>query len=178
MQFTPGQLVVHPHHGPATVADRKVRKVKGDDVAYITLQIHHQDLTISIPESKAEEVGVREVCDRVRLRRLLEIIQEPTTSEEQQWSRRMKANQEKIATGELERVAEVVRDLGRRRDSKGLSMAEKDLFRDAQSPLVAEVALALEVDQDRATEILELVATGTPLTEFGFSEENEDAALV
>ena len=90
----------------------------------------------------------------------------------------MKANQEKIATGELERVAEVVRDLGRRRDAKGLSMAEKDLFRDAQSPLVAEVALALEVDQDRATEILEQVATGTPLSEFGFADEAEDAALV
>src|SRR5690606_9878465 len=103
------------------------------------------------------------------LRTLLEVVQEPSGVEEKQWSRRMKANQEKVASGLLEQIAEVVRDLGRRRDTKGLSMAEKDLFRAAQTPLAAEVALALDVSDDEAVEVIDAVANGASLDELGFA---------
>jgi CarD family transcriptional regulator len=175
MQLVPGKLVVHPHHGPAAVTNRFQRTVKGAEVTYIELTIRSNNLVVSIPEAKVEEIGVREVYDRAHLRRLLEVVQEPTGVEEKQWSRRMKANQEKVASGLLEQIAEVVRDLGRRRDTKGLSMAEKDMFRSAQAPLVAEVALALEITEDEAAEVLEAVANGASLDELGFPETTPDA---
>jgi len=175
MQLIPGKLVVHPHHGPATVTNRFQRTVKGAEVTYIELTIRSNNLVVSIPEAKVEDIGVREVYDRAHLRKLLEVVQEPTGVEEKQWSRRMKANQEKVASGLLEQIAEVVRDLGRRRDTKGLSMAEKDMFRNAQAPLVAEVALALEITEDEATEVLEAVANGASLDELGFAEAPADA---
>lgn len=175
MQLIPGKLVVHPHHGPATVTNTFQRTVKGAEVTYIELTIRSNNLVVSIPEAKVEDIGVREVYDRAHLRKLLEVVQEPTGVEEKQWSRRMKANQEKVASGLLEQIAEVVRDLGRRRDTKGLSMAEKDMFRNAQAPLVAEVALALEITEDEATEVLEAVANGASLDELGFAEAPADA---
>ncbi|QCU78938.1 hypothetical protein E7744_12975 [Citricoccus sp. SGAir0253] len=178
MQLIPGKLVVHPHHGPAAVTNRFQRTVKGAEVTYIELTIRSNNLVVSIPEAKVEEIGVREVYDRAHLRRLLEVVQEPTGVEEKQWSRRMKANQEKVASGLLEQIAEVVRDLGRRRDTKGLSMAEKDMFRNAQAPLVAEVALALEITEDEATEVLEAVANGASLDELGFAESATGAEPV
>ena len=175
MQLTPGKLVVHPHHGPAAVTNRTQRTVKGAEVTYIELTVRSTNLVVSIPESKVEEIGVREVYDRAHLRRLLEVVQEPGGAEEKQWSRRMKANQEKVSSGLLEQIAEVVRDLGRRRDTKGLSMAEKDLFRSAQAPLAAEVALALDITEDEACEVIDSVANGASLDDLGFAASASDA---
>lgn len=175
MQLSPGKLVVHPHHGPAAVTNRTQRTVKGTEVTYIELTIRSNNLVVSIPESKVEDIGVREVYGLAHLRTLLEVVQEPSGVEEKQWSRRMKANQEKVASGLLEQIAEVVRDLGRRRDTKGLSMAEKDLFRAAQTPLAAEVALALDVSDDEAVEVIEAVANGASLDELGFAADGSAA---
>ena len=99
MQLIPGKLVVHPHHGPATVTNTFQRTVKGAEVTYIELTIRSNNLVVSIPDAKFDEIGVREVYDRAHLRKLLEVVQEPTGVEEKQWSRRMKANQEKVASG-------------------------------------------------------------------------------
>ncbi|MFC7401802.1 CarD family transcriptional regulator [Citricoccus sp. GCM10030269] len=175
MQLSPGKLVVHPHHGPAAVTNRTQRTVKGAEVTYIELTVRSSGLVVSIPESRVEEVGIREVYDRAHLRKLLEVVQESSGVEEKQWSRRMKANQEKVASGMLEQIAEVVRDLGRRRDTKGLSMAEKDLFRSAQVPLAAEVGLALGITEDEAVEVIDAVANGASLDELGFAEDASDS---
>jgi CarD family transcriptional regulator len=81
---------------------------------------------------------------------LFDVLRAPTLDEESKWSRRMKDNQEKIRVGDIVTVAGVVRDLTRRNDDKGLSLAERDLLRHAQRPLVTEIALSLGIDYPAA----------------------------
>jgi CarD family transcriptional regulator len=91
---------------------------------------------------------------------LFEVLRAPTVEEETKWSRRMKDNQEKIKVGDIFTIAGVVRDLTRRHDDKGLSLAERDLLRHAQGPLITEIALSLGVTTDAAETALHEALAG------------------
>lgn len=150
MQFTQGQTVVYPHHGPATVTEIFSRTVKGNVIEYLKLEVHESKLSVSVPVSKADQVGIRAVLDSAKMDALFDVLRAPTVDEEEKWSRRMKDNQEKIKVGDIFTIAGVVRDLSRRNDDKGLSLAERDLLRHAQGPLVTEIALSLDIAFDAA----------------------------
>lgn len=160
MQFTEGQIIVHPHHGPATVTEIMTRQIRGVPTTYITLTVQHTNLVISVPLEKADEVGLREVFGPDQLESLLKVLGAPTGHEEQAWSRRFKENNEKICTGDLYIIAGVVRDLGRRLEEKGLSAGEKDMLKSARKPLVAELALAMEIVEDDAEKVLDGAIVG------------------
>jgi CarD family transcriptional regulator len=91
----------------------------------------------------------------------------PSEHVEQQWSRRIKAFQEKLSTGDLPRVAEVVRDLHRRQSEKELSMAERMLHREAVEVLAAEVAIVLDITPAEAEDVMAQAIDGTPLKDLG-----------
>lgn len=167
MRLVPGQFVVHPHHGPAVVLDRQVRQVKGRDVAYVELDIQDKGLRISVPESGIKDIGVRGVSSHTTVRKLMSLLAKPSEHVEQQWSRRIKAFQEKLATGDLPRVAEVVRDLHRRDTDKELSMAERMIYREAVEMLAAEVAIVLDVTPLEAEDVMSQAIEGTPLKDLG-----------
>jgi CarD family transcriptional regulator len=150
MQFTQGQTVVYPHHGPATVTEIFSRTVKGNVIEYLKLEVHESKLSVSVPVSKADQVGIRAVLDSAKMDALFDVLRAPTVDEEEKWSRRMKDNQEKIKVGDIFTIAGVVRDLSRRNDDKGLSLAERDLLRHAQGPLVTEIALSLGIAVEAA----------------------------
>ncbi len=154
MKFSEGQIVVHPHHGPATVTAILTRYIKEVPARYLQLEVHHTSLVVGVPLAKAEEIGVRALVDAARLAELFDTLCAPTRHEEQGWSRRFKDNHEKLRAGDLLTTAGVVRDLTRRLSAKGLSTGEKDLLKDAKRPVVAEVALALSVSDDEAEHLL------------------------
>lgn len=163
MQFSEGQVVVYPHHGPATIQSIFSRTVKGDEVSYLKLEVHDSKLSVSVPVAKADQVGIRAVLDAASMDALFEVLRAPTVEEETKWSRRMKDNQEKIKVGDIFTIAGVVRDLTRRHDDKGLSLAERDLLRHAQGPLVTEIALSLGIETDAAEAALhDALASGAP----------------
>lgn len=160
MQFTEGQIIVHPHHGPATVTELMTRKIRGVPVTYITLTVQDTNLVISVPLEKSEEVGLRDVFDAEQLERLLVVLGAETGHEEQAWSRRFKENNEKLATGDLYIIAGVVRDLTRRLEDKGLSAGEKDMLKNARKPLMAELALAMDITGEDAEKVLDGAIVG------------------
>jgi CarD family transcriptional regulator len=164
MRFAEGQILVHPHHGPATIRGITTRPLQGAaDCPYLLLQVHDSTLTIGVPVHHAELVGLREVLAGDRLEDLLEVLRAPTGHEEAQWSRRIKDNHEKLSSGDLRRVAEVVRDLIHRRERQGLSASETSMLKDAQHLLLGELALVLELDAEAAAEHLEtLCRAGQP----------------
>ena len=164
MQFTEGQVVVHPHHGPATVTEIMTRKIRGVPTTYISLTVIATGLVSSVPLEKADEVGLREVFSGAQLDSLFEVLRAESGHEEQAWSRRFKENNEKLATGDLYVIAAVVRDLTRRLETKGLSAGEKDMLKNARKPLVAELALALSVTDDEAEAALDKAIAGEHLT--------------
>ena len=158
MTFTVGETVVYPNHGAAVIEDIETRQIKGEDKLYLVLRIIGQnDLVVRVPACNLDLVGVRDVVDADGLERVFQALRAEHTEEPTNWSRRYKANLEKLHSGNVIKVSEVVRDLWRRDRDKGLSAGEKRMLAKARAILVAELALAEDVAEDRAEIMLDEV---------------------
>jgi CarD family transcriptional regulator len=165
MQYEPGQTVVHPHHGPCTVTGQLTRTIKGVDVTYLQLHVIRTGMTIAVPLDKCDEVGVRPVADRETVERLIEVLQAPSDPEEDHWSRRIKANHDKLMLGDLMVTAAVARNLARRGMDGHLSNAEKEMLRQAREPVLGELAEALRLSEDEAEELFLAAVRGEDVTD-------------
>ena len=150
MLFEVGETVVYPHHGAATIAEVKTRIIKGEEKIYLKLRVTQGDLTIEVPADNIDLVGVRDVIGKEGLEAVFEVLRAPFTEEPTNWSRRYKANLEKLHSGDVLKVAEVVRDLWRRDADRGLSAGEKRMLSKARQILVSELALAENTNEDKA----------------------------
>jgi CarD family transcriptional regulator len=157
MAFKVGETVVYPHHGAATIEAVEMRSIKGVDTEYLVLRVAKGDLTVRVPSDNVELVGVRDVVNAEGLERVFDVLRQPYTEEPTNWSRRYKANLEKLASGDVIKVAEVVRDLWRRDKERGLSAGEKRMLSKARQILVSELALAEHTNEDKAETILDEV---------------------
>ena len=111
MTFTVGETVVYPNHGAAVIEDIETRNIKGEDKQYLVLRIvAQQDLVVRVPACNLDLVGVRDVVDKEGLDRVFDVLRAPHTEEPTNWSRRYKANLEKLHSGDVMKVAEVVRE--------------------------------------------------------------------
>ena len=162
MSFEIGQTVVYPHHGAATIEEITTRSIRGAEKTYLKLRVNQGDLTIEVPADNVDLVGVRDIVDEDGLEEVLSVLRAPYVEEPTNWSRRFKANQEKIASGDVIKVAEVVRDLSRRDTDRGLSAGEKRMLSKARQILVSELALAEKTAEDVAESKLdEVLSSGT-----------------
>lgn len=165
MNFTVGQTLVYPHHGAVTVTDISPMTVKGVERETLTFRVHATELVIKLPAVNAEEVGVRNVIDDDGVQAVFSVLRGPTGLEPDNWSRRFKANEGKMATGELRLIAEVVRDLWFRERTNPLSTGEKRMLLRARQLLISELALAREASAEEAGDLLDSVlmdAAGEP----------------
>ncbi|MEB4613961.1 CarD family transcriptional regulator [Leucobacter sp. M11] len=157
MQFEVGETVVYPHHGAAKIIEAKKRKIMGEEKLFLKLQVNQGDLIIEVPAENCDLVGVRDVIDQDGLQQVFEVLRAPFTEEPTNWSRRYKANVEKLASGDVIKVSEVVRDLWRRDKDKGLSAGEKRMLVKARQILTSELALAEKTDEESASRVLDEV---------------------
>ncbi|QIM15244.1 CarD family transcriptional regulator [Leucobacter insecticola] len=158
MQFEVGETVVYPHHGAAKIIEVKKRKLGGEEKLFLKLQVNQGDLTIEVPAENCDLVGVRDVIDQEGLEQVFEVLRAPFTEEPTNWSRRYKANLEKLASGDVIKVSEVVRDLWRRdQEVRSLSAGEKRMLAKARQILVSELALAEKTDEEQAGAVLDKV---------------------
>ncbi len=158
MTFSIGETVVYPNHGTAVIEDIENRTIKGEDKLFLVLRVLGQnDLVIRVPSDNLDLVGVRDVVDQEGLEKVFDVLRAEHTEEPANWSRRFKANMEKLHSGNVIKVSEVVRDLWRRDRDKGLSAGEKRMLAKARSILVAELALAEDVDEEKAETLLDEV---------------------
>ncbi|MBR21177.1 MAG: CarD family transcriptional regulator [Leifsonia sp.] len=157
MIFQVGETVVYPHHGAATIIEVKNRTIRGEEKLYLKLNVTQGDLTIEVPAENADLVGVRDVIGQDGLDKVFEVLRAPFTEEPTNWSRRYKANLEKLASGDVIKVSEVVRDLWRRDQDRGLSAGEKRMLAKARQILISELALAEKTDEEKASSTLDEV---------------------
>ena len=158
MTFSIGETVVYPNHGTAVIEDIENRTIKGEDKLFLVLRVLGQnDLVIRVPSEDLDLVGVRDVVDQEGLEKVFDVLRAEHTEEPANWSRRFKANMEKLHSGNVIKVSEVVRDLWRRDRDKGLSAGEKRMLAKARTILVAELALAEDVDEEKAETLLDEV---------------------
>ncbi len=148
--FDVGDRVVYPHHGAAIVTKKEVRKAFGEKTEYLVLEMAHGEMTLSVPVDKVEEVGMRWPISTEDVEDLFEVLEKRGIREPPNWSRRFKNHQEKLKSGDVYQVAEVVRNLALRDRDKGLSAGEKTLYQKARSVLVSELSFALDESEDDA----------------------------
>ena len=186
MAFTIGETVVYPHHGAAYIEDISTKKIRGEEKLYLTLRVMQGDLVIQVPADKVEDVGVRDVSNDKQLEHVFDVLRAEHIEEPANWSRRFKANSEKLTSGDVIKVAEVVRDLTRRVSDRHLSAGEKRMLSQARQILGSEVALARDVDEKEALALLDeilaeaIVDTETEAVEavVAVAESGESVAAV
>jgi CarD family transcriptional regulator len=157
MIFEVGETVVYPHHGAAVITEVKKRIIKGEEKIYLKLNVAQDNLVIEVPAENVDMVGVRDVIGHEGVDRVFDVLRAEFTEEPTNWSRRYKANLEKLASGDVIKVSEVVRDLWRRNQDRGLSAGEKSMLAKARQILISELALAEKTDEEKASSVLDEV---------------------
>ena len=160
--FHKGDRVVYPHHGAAVIEDLTEREILGERRTYFVLRLAHQDLTLMVPVENTQEVGLREVCSKREVKKVFDILREEEVSKAPtNWNRRFKTNVEKLRSGDIFQVAEVVRSLSLREKEKGLSAGEKRMLAKARQILISELTFAVDSTEEKAEAMLDKVLEET-----------------
>ncbi len=154
-----GEKVVYPHHGAGTIVKKEKRDVLGQKREYLTIQILHNDMTVNVPTENAEKVGLRTVIGEKQVEVVLKALTGGSTEMPKNWNRRFKHNRDKMKTGDILELAEVVRNLSLRDHEKGLSTGEKQMFVKAKKILASELMYAKQMDEEEAGAWLDEVLT-------------------
>lgn len=169
MQFSKGQVLIHPQHGPATVTKVSSRVIQGERRRYLLLNVHTDDMSVSLPVDAAEEIGVRAVMGEARVREVFTVLTDEGEPFDKVWSRRFKHNTERLRSGDLLKIAGLIRDVTRRDDEVKVSYGEANLLNEAKSLLTAELAIALRLTPERAVEVVETAVRERLVPELGES---------
>jgi CarD family transcriptional regulator, regulator of rRNA transcription len=155
--FDVGDKVVYPHHGAGTVVSKDVKIVLGEEREYLTIKILHNEMTVNVPVDNCDKVGLRGVIDLEMVEVVVKVLLGGSTEMPKNWNRRFKHNRDKMKTGDILELAEVVRNLALRDHEKGLSTGEKQMYVKAKKILASELMYAKEMNEDQAHEWLEEV---------------------
>ncbi|MDP4692461.1 MAG: CarD family transcriptional regulator [Ilumatobacteraceae bacterium] len=148
--FKKGDTVIYPQHGACIVHGIKKMKAFGSTQEYLILKTVINEMTLSVPTSRASEVGVRPPVSPDELEDLVSVLSKADPRVPSNWSRRFKNHQEKLKSGDVYQVAEVVRNLAARNRDASLSAAERTMYDRARINLISEIAPALKVSTDDA----------------------------
>src|SRR6201981_3914726 len=130
-------------------------EILGDRREYLTIKILHNDMTVRVPTENAALAGLRRVIDEETVQKVLDVLRDEVSEMPKNWNRRFKHNRDKIKTGDIYELAEVVRNLSIREAEKGLSTGEKQMFTRAKKILASELMYALEMEEDEAEQHLD-----------------------
>lgn len=150
-----GDNVVYPHHGAGKILKKERKEVLGEKREYLTIKIHHSHMTVMVPTDNVDRAGLRKVIDEKTVCRVLKVLQEDVSQMPKNWNRRFKYNREKIRTGDVFELAEVVRNLAMRDSDKGLSTGEKQMYSRAKKILASELMYARSLNEVEAEEYLD-----------------------
>lgn len=153
--FKIGDKVVYPMHGAGIIEAIEEKEVLGETRQYYILRLPVGDMKVMIPIANCKEVGLREVIDDDGVQRVLGILSDKSSSMSDNWNRRYRANLEKIKSGNIYEVAEVVRNLVKRDREKGLSSGERKMLENARQILVSELVLATEMEEDKTKSMID-----------------------
>ena len=150
IEFELGDNVVYPHHGAGKVCAKEVKEVFGEKREYLTIKILHNDMTVMVPTENAALAGLRRVIDEETVQKVLDVLRDDVSDMPKNWNRRFKHNRDKIKTGDIYELSEVVRNLALRENEKGLSSGEKQMYTRAKKILASELMYALDKSEEEA----------------------------
>jgi CarD family transcriptional regulator len=132
-----------------------MRTMFGEEREYLTLKILHNDMTVMVPCCNAGKAGLRRIIDDEAVKKVMAVLDDDMSEMPKNWNRRFKHNRDKIKTGDIYELAEVVRNLAIREFDKGLSTGEKQMFTRAKKILASELMYALDKDEAEAEAYLD-----------------------
>ena len=163
IEFEIGDNVVYPHHGAGQVLKKEQKEIFGEKREYLTIKILHNDMTVMVPCCNAGVAGLRRVIDEPTVKKVLAVLSDEVSEMPKNWNRRFKHNRDKMKTGNIFELAEVVRNLAVRNNEKGLSTGEKQMFVKAKKILASELMYAKGMDEETCAEWLEeVLASDSP----------------
>lgn len=153
--FVIGDKIVYPMHGAGIIEQIEEKTILGETRRYYILRVPCGDMKIMIPIDSSEEIGVRAIISREEMIAVIEFLGEESTEMSSNWNRRYRENMEKLKTGDVHNVAEVVRNLMRTDKEKKLSTGEKKMLSNAKQILISELILVNDIDQEAAIQIID-----------------------
>ena len=160
--FSIGDKVVYPMHGAGVIEAIEEKEILGDTKKYYVINIPIGDMKVMIPLDKVTRVGLREIIDEEGVMQVISVLQDKHSAMSTNWNRRYRANMEKIKSGNIYEVAEVVRNLMVRERDKGLSTGERKMLECAKQILVSELVLARGVQVEEIEGMLQDMINGRP----------------
>lgn len=151
--FNVGDKIVYPMHGAGTIDSIEEKNILGENQFYYVIRMPGE-VKVIVPTDRAEQIGVRNVIGKEEAEKVISILGEDETEMSQNWNKRYRDNMEKMKSGSVYEVADVVRNLSFKQKEKGLSTGEKKMLSNAKQILVSELVLAEHASQDEVEELI------------------------
>lgn len=151
--FNVGDKIVYPMHGAGTIDSIEEKNILGENQSYYVIKMPGE-VKVMVPTDRAEQIGVRNVIGKEEAEKVISILGEDETEMSQNWNKRYRDNMEKMKSGSVYEVADVVRNLSFKQKEKGLSTGEKKMLSNAKQILVSELVLAEHASQDEVEELI------------------------
>jgi CarD family transcriptional regulator len=155
--FCVGDVVVYPHHGAGVIEGISEKDVEGETKQYFVLRMCQGNLKVMVPADNSLQVGLRSVICKDDVKKVLGVLGEEQSPMPSNWNHRYKKNRDKLRSGDIFQVAEVVRNLTLRDMEKGLSSGEKRMLVQARDILASELMYAVDVEEAEAVRMIEEV---------------------
>lgn len=155
--FNIGDTVVYPMHGAGIIESIEEKEILGNRRKYYVMNMPVGDIKVMIPMDNVERIGLRDVIGKGALREVFEILESVEESNNPNWNRRYRANMDKIKSGNIFKVAEVVRSLLLREKRKGLSSGERKMLESAKQILMSELLMVKGIDRNEIISYLERI---------------------
>lgn len=152
--FNVGDKIVYPMHGAGTIDAIEEKDILGEKQAYYIIKMPGE-VKVMVPTAKAEEIGVRNIISKENAGKVFEILEENETEMSNNWNKRYRDNMEKMKSGDIYEVADVVRNLAFKQKEKGLSTGEKKMLNNAKQILVSELVLAEHASQEEVETLID-----------------------
>lgn len=153
--YRTGDKVLYPMHGAGVIRQIERCEILGEVKDYYLLHVPCGNMEVMIPVEACDDIGVRRVGTQEEVDEAISVLGLQSAEISGNWSKRYRANTEKLKTGDMNLVAEVVRDLTRHDRVSGLSAGEKKMLSNARKILQSEIMLALDISEDEALEMIE-----------------------
>jgi CarD family transcriptional regulator len=159
--FNVGDKVVYPMHGAGIIESIEEKEILGESQKYYVMRMPIGDMKVMIPMAKVNNIGLREVVDEQTIAEVIQRLGVPESDVSSNWNRRYRANLDKMKSGNIYDMADVVRTLMIREKDKGLSTGERKMLDNARQILVSELALAKDMDEGQALDLLDETVTSS-----------------
>ena len=152
--FDVGDKVVYPMHGAGTIDSIDKKNILDEEVEYINISMPG-GVKVMVPRNQAAKQGLRNIISQDEVEKVFCILETDETAMSDNWNKRYRDNMDKMKSGDIYEVADVVRNLSFKQKEKGLSTGEKKMLNNAKQILVSELVLAEHANQDEVEEQIE-----------------------